>query len=119
LREGFAETVFLSRINQEYIYFLIKGVGIAEDWNHYRRSWKWSGFERCAARNRYKERIYCLGDMIGIGPDTNEVLGLLFSRMDSSMITGNHDEAILALLKREEYPLSHYAHQSTSLMDRR
>ncbi|WP_312099496.1 metallophosphoesterase family protein [Niallia sp.] len=53
------------------------------------------------------ERIYCLGDMIGIGPDTNEVLGLLFSRKDISMITGNHDEAILALLKREEYPLSH------------
>ncbi|MBB4823321.1 putative phosphoesterase [Sporosarcina luteola] len=53
------------------------------------------------------EHIYCLGDMIGIGPDTNEVLKLLFSRTDISMITGNHDEAILALLKGEEHPVSH------------
>ena len=53
------------------------------------------------------EHIYCLGDMIGIGPDTNEVLKILFSRNDISMITGNHDEAILALLKGEEYPHSH------------
>lgn len=50
------------------------------------------------------EGVYCLGDMIGIGPDTNEVLNLLFSRKDIAMITGNHDEAILALLKGEEYP---------------
>lgn len=53
------------------------------------------------------EHIYCLGDMIGIGPDTNEVLKILFSRNDVSMITGNHDEAILALLKGEEHPRSH------------
>ena len=53
------------------------------------------------------EHIYCLGDMIGIGPDTNEVLDALFAREDVSMITGNHDEAVLALLKGEEYPLSH------------
>lgn len=53
------------------------------------------------------EQIYCLGDMIGIGPDTNEVLETLFTRKDVSMITGNHDEAILAILKGEEHPLSH------------
>lgn len=53
------------------------------------------------------EHIYCLGDMIGIGPDTNEVLKTLFGRNDVSMITGNHDEAVLALLKGEEHPLSH------------
>lgn len=40
------------------------------------------------------DRLYCLGDMVGIGPDTNEVLELLFSRNDLSMITGNHDEAV-------------------------
>ncbi|MFD1019640.1 metallophosphoesterase family protein [Thalassobacillus hwangdonensis] len=51
--------------------------------------------------------IYCLGDMIGIGPDTNAVLDMLFSREDVSMITGNHDEAILALAKGEAYPKSH------------
>lgn len=58
-------------------------------------------------RRRDIEHIYCLGDMIGIGPDTNEVLKTLFARIDVSMITGNHDEAVLALLKGEEHPLSH------------
>ena len=58
-------------------------------------------------KRRDIEHIYCLGDMIGIGPDTNEVLSTLFERNDVSMITGNHDEAILALLKGEEHPLSH------------
>ncbi|WLR42205.1 metallophosphoesterase family protein [Bacillus carboniphilus] len=53
------------------------------------------------------EHIYCLGDMIGIGPDTNEVLNLLFSRNDLSMMTGNHDEAIIALSKGQIYPKSH------------
>ncbi|WNS44731.1 metallophosphoesterase family protein [Paenibacillus sp. MMS20-IR301] len=53
------------------------------------------------------EHIYCLGDMIGIGPDSNEVLAILFARNDVSMITGNHDEAVLALLKGGEYPVSH------------
>lgn len=53
------------------------------------------------------DRIYCLGDMIGIGPESNEVLDMLFSRRDVSMITGNHDEAILGLLKGEKYPESH------------
>jgi hypothetical protein len=36
------------------------------------------------------------GDIIGIGPHRN--LDLLFSRKNLSMITGNHDEAVLALL---------------------
>ena len=53
------------------------------------------------------EYIYCAGDMIGIGPDTNEVLSLLFSRNNISMVTGNHDEAILALMEEKEYPASH------------
>lgn len=58
-------------------------------------------------KRRDIEHIYCLGDMIGIGPDTNEVLEILFARNDVSMVTGNHDEAVLALLKGEEHPLSH------------
>ncbi|GAA3413808.1 metallophosphoesterase family protein [Paenibacillus hodogayensis] len=53
------------------------------------------------------KRIFCLGDMIGIGPDSNEVLDMLFSRDDISMVTGNHDEAVLALLHGEDYPTSH------------
>lgn len=80
-----------------------------KDWNHYRRQ---NGPALKAVlqeidKRKDIERIYGLGDMIGIGLDTNEVLGILFSGKDISMITANHDEAILALLKREEYPLSH------------
>ncbi|MFD2042961.1 metallophosphoesterase family protein [Ornithinibacillus salinisoli] len=51
--------------------------------------------------------IYCLGDMIAIGPDTNEVLEELFTRKDVSMITGNHDESVLAILNGEPHPKSH------------
>lgn len=54
------------------------------------------------------DHIYCAGDMIGIGPYSNEVLDLLFTRNDVSMVTGNHDEAILSLLLGEEYPNSHH-----------
>ena len=53
------------------------------------------------------DHIYCLGDMIAIGPDSNEVLDLLFSRLDVSMITGNHDEIVVALSKGEPHPESH------------
>lgn len=53
------------------------------------------------------DRIYCLGDMIAIGHETNEVLGMLFDREDVSMITGNHDEAVLALALGRDYPKSH------------
>jgi predicted phosphodiesterase len=44
------------------------------------------------------ERIYCLGDMIGIGPDTNEVLELLTARNDVSFVTGNHEQAVLHIV---------------------
>jgi predicted phosphodiesterase len=50
------------------------------------------------------EHIYCLGDLIGIGYETNEVLGLLSSRPDISFVMGNHDEAILDIIAgREPY----------------
>jgi putative phosphoesterase len=51
--------------------------------------------------------IYCLGDMIAIGPDSNQVLATLFHRRDVSMITGNHDEGVLALIHGQPYPKSH------------
>lgn len=39
--------------------------------------------------------IYCLGDMVGIGHETNEVLDLLFSEKNISFVMGNHDQSIL------------------------
>ncbi|MDC3412865.1 metallophosphoesterase family protein [Terrihalobacillus insolitus] len=63
-----------------------------------------------AALNDIKSKsvdyIYCLGDMIGIGPYTNEVLDVLFELNNIEIITGNHDEAVLAILKKEPYPKS-------------
>lgn len=53
------------------------------------------------------EHVYVLGDLLAIGPDSNEVVNLLFSRNDVSIVKGNHDEAVLALRKGETYPKSH------------
>ncbi|SDN30801.1 phosphoesterase, MJ0936 family [Psychrobacillus sp. OK028] len=53
------------------------------------------------------QEIWCLGDMIAMGPDTNEVLNILFARSDVRMITGNHDEAILSLISGEGHPDSY------------
>ena len=53
------------------------------------------------------DHIYCLGDMIAIEPDSNEVLDMLFSRPNVSMITGNHDEIVVALSNGEPHPVSH------------
>lgn len=47
-------------------------------------------------------RIYCVGDMVGIGYETDEVLEALCSRDDVTMILGNHEEEMLALLNGEE-----------------
>jgi len=53
------------------------------------------------------QEIWCLGDMIAMGPDTNEVLDMLFERSDVRMITGNHDEAILSLVLGKGHPDSY------------
>lgn len=53
------------------------------------------------------QEIWCLGDMIAMGPDTNEVLDILFERPDVRMITGNHDEAILSLVLGDGHPDSY------------
>ncbi|MET3730204.1 putative phosphodiesterase [Fictibacillus halophilus] len=47
------------------------------------------------------------GDMIGIGPFTNEVLQRLFNLPSIKMVTGNHDEAVLALKYGLSHPKSH------------
>jgi putative phosphoesterase len=58
------------------------------------------------------EHIYCLGDMLAIGYETNRILELLFGREDILMITGNHDEAVLALSRQETYPESHQSERA-------
>ncbi len=43
------------------------------------------------------DHIYCLGDMVSIGPDVNEVLAMLCALPNLSMLTGNHEQYVLAL----------------------
>ncbi len=45
-------------------------------------------------KNQGVEEIYCLGDVIGYGPNPNEVLSL--SEKFMFTIIGNHDEAVLS-----------------------
>lgn len=50
------------------------------------------------------DKIYNLGDNIGIGHETNKVLDTVFDRDDMEMIAGNHDEAIMTLVNNTQYP---------------
>lgn len=59
------------------------------------------------ARQCGTDRFICGGDMIGIGPFTNEVLETLFNMPAIQMVTGNHDEAVLALKLGRTHPESH------------
>ncbi|WP_315372057.1 metallophosphoesterase, partial [Paenibacillus xylanexedens] len=47
------------------------------------------------------EHTFCLGDMIGIGPYSNEVIEMLYSRENMIAISGNHEEAVLSLLQNK------------------
>lgn len=52
--------------------------------------------------NEKIEHIYCLGDLIAIGHETNEVLEVLLSRNDVSYVLGNHDVSILNIFNGQE-----------------
>ncbi|MBC5637327.1 metallophosphoesterase family protein [Ornithinibacillus sp. BX22] len=43
-------------------------------------------------------QIYCLGDMIAIGHETNQVLELLFSEKNISFVMGNHEQSVLNII---------------------
>lgn len=53
------------------------------------------------------DHIFCLGDVVGIGPDSNEVLNLLTTRNNVTYILGNHDLAVMAAYWKEEPPGGH------------
>lgn len=46
--------------------------------------------------------IYCLGDLVAIGHETNEVLEQLSSRDNVTYVKGNHEEAILNIVNGDE-----------------
>ncbi|WP_187355137.1 metallophosphoesterase family protein [Paenibacillus tengchongensis] len=49
-------------------------------------------------------RIVCLGDAVGIGPDSNRVLELLAAWPDIALVSGNHDLALVAASRKEPPP---------------
>ena len=53
------------------------------------------------------QAIYCTGDLIAIGHETNEVLELLTNLNNCYFVSGNHDEAIVTLFESLPYPKSH------------
>jgi putative phosphoesterase len=58
--------------------------------------------------SRDVDQIFCLGDVVGIGPDSNQVLKLLLSRNDVHFVVGNHDLAVMAAFHGEEAPRGHH-----------
>ena len=46
------------------------------------------------------EVIYCLGDIVGYGPDPDECVKEIFSRC-RAVIRGNHDKAVAGLIDLE------------------
>lgn len=54
------------------------------------------------------EKIVCLGDIVGIGPDTNEVIELLICRSNIDYVLGNHDRAVIAAFNNEPPPSGHF-----------
>src|SRR5271163_2755314 len=55
------------------------------------------------------DKAVCLGDLVGYGPDPNEVIERVRSR-DAVTIRGNHDKAVTGLTNPEEFnPVAHAA----------
>jgi putative phosphoesterase len=50
------------------------------------------------------QHIYCLGDMLGVGHESNEVLEILFSMDKISFVKGNHDQEIINIIKGQPNP---------------
>lgn len=48
------------------------------------------------------DKVWCLGDMVGYGPDPNECVELLLT-LDHLCIAGNHDWAVLGKLDIEDF----------------
>lgn len=53
------------------------------------------------------DQVYGLGDVVGIGPDSNEVMELLRSRPHIRCVSGNHEDAVLAAYEGRPAPAGH------------
>ncbi|HUA00139.1 MAG TPA: metallophosphoesterase family protein [Candidatus Aquilonibacter sp.] len=54
-----------------------------------------------AAKGRWDKAV-CLGDLVGYGPDPNEVIDRIRA-ISSATIRGNHDKAIAGIVEAEEF----------------
>jgi len=54
-----------------------------------------------AAQGRW-DRVVCLGDVVGYGPDPNEVVGQI-RKLGARTIRGNHDKAVAALIPADDF----------------
>ncbi|GIP44638.1 phosphodiesterase [Paenibacillus sp. J45TS6] len=59
-------------------------------------------------KQRKADHIFCLGDMVGIGPDSNEVMSMLLDTQNVSYVLGNHELAVAAAFRGEDPPLGHH-----------
>jgi predicted phosphodiesterase len=61
-----------------------------------------------AAKGKWDKAV-CLGDLVGYGPDPNEVIERIRA-LDAVTIRGNHDKAVTGLTNPEEFnPVAHAA----------
>jgi predicted phosphodiesterase len=61
-----------------------------------------------AAKGKWDKAV-CLGDLVGYGPDPNEVIERV-RELDALTIRGNHDKAVTGLTNPEEFnPVAHAA----------
>ncbi|SET96964.1 metallophosphoesterase [Paenibacillus sp. NFR01] len=58
------------------------------------------------------KRMYCLGDTVGIGPDTDRIFELLLEQRDIAFVCGNHDLALLRAARGEAPPPGQEAERS-------
>ncbi|OGX61803.1 MAG: hypothetical protein A2189_09490 [Paenibacillus sp. RIFOXYA1_FULL_44_5] len=54
------------------------------------------------------DHIYCLGDLVAIGPDSNEILEMITARSSITTIAGNHEQAVLAAYDGIAPPKGHH-----------
>lgn len=49
------------------------------------------------------DRVFCLGDLVGYGPDPNECIRLISSLPNLHCLMGNHDAAVLGFIKSSNF----------------
>ncbi|HOE34268.1 MAG: metallophosphoesterase family protein [Chloroflexi bacterium] len=62
------------------------------------------------------ERVWCLGDVVGYGPDPNECIQILKDLPEMVCILGNHDAAVMGFIELEAF--NHEASAAIRIQER-